>query len=352
MKQRLLVALLPIFLAALQSCTKDREIAPPVEFENSSIWVLSEGAMSSNNSSLTTYNLSSGQTNTIAIGETGNDLQQYGSKVYCVVTGVQGQQASFVKVFDAQTGNKIKDISFNGDKEGYLPRNIVFDNGKAYVSCYDGAIRRIDTISLTVDNEIKGMGALEGMCINNNKLYVANSNHYAYPNASIKDAVSVISLSNFSKSKDISGISNPVAVVNIGNRVLVQGMSIWGGAAASLSVIDATSDIKLSSNATEVTALSANGTTAYAITDPYGKYALKTLSADGTVTGDFTPTFAVVSPYGLSVDAVSGNAVITDAGDYSSNGTAHLIDKSGKILKSFEAGVSPKRAAFIYTIKK
>ncbi len=93
-------------------------------------WILSEGYANSNNSELAWYDAATGELSTkqfaavngMPLGDTGNDLQVYGSKMYCVVTGpgfgaTSEEGTSYIEVIDPSNGKSIKRIPFT-DAEG------------------------------------------------------------------------------------------------------------------------------------------------------------------------------------------------------------------------------------------
>ncbi|RYZ95765.1 MAG: hypothetical protein EOP47_25145, partial [Sphingobacteriaceae bacterium] len=80
------------------------------------------------------------------------------------------------------------------------------------MSSYNGTISKIDTAGLTIESSVKVGGALEGMAIVDNKLYVANSSHpfHVDPNNS---SISVVDLTTFTKKKEIAVGFNPTKLV-------------------------------------------------------------------------------------------------------------------------------------------
>lgn len=349
MKQRILPALFLALLIAAQSCRKDRDLTDPVT-ENTAIWVLNEGQMTKNNSDITIFDTDTKQTTEISVGETGSDLQQYGSKIYCVVSGIKGTMQSFVRVFNPVTKMLIKDISFNGNVEGFMPRKITFDQGKAYVSCLDGTLRRIDTASLSIDAELKDLGAMEGLAIANGKLYVANSDHFQYPNATLKNTISVVNLQSFTKNKDIAITTNPTALAAQNDKVYVASAGNYADIAGDFNMIDTNTDQIRERVEANIAGIALSNTSAYVISGTYGQYKLRPFDLNNIQLGpDFAGAINIQTLYGLSVDGVTGELLITDAADYASNGTAHIIRADGSLKTSFSVGVNPQKAVFVYT---
>ena len=93
--------------------------------------------------------------------------------------------------------------------------------------------------------------------------------------------------------------------------------------------------------------MAANGDFVYYVTadNKIAVYNAKTQAAaqanfitDGTV---------ITTPYAISVDEISGEVFISDAKDYSSNGTLYAFDKTGKKEYSITTGINPGRITFV-----
>lgn len=65
----------------------------------------------------------------------------------------------------------------------------------------------------------------------------------------------------------------------------------------------------------------------------------------GTTATDWT-TLTGTSIYGLGLDNATGNIYVTDAKDYSSNGTVSIINSSKAIIKTLTAGIIPNAVLF------
>ena len=128
----------------------------------------------------------------LELGDVGNDLGIYGSRLYAVINC-----SNLVEVMDVETARHIAEIP--------LPncRYIAFDGGYAYVSSYAGAVEfdpeyrrgyvaKIDTVTMQVVDTC-GVGYQpEEMAVVDGRLYVANSGGYMAPDYDL--TVSVIDL--------------------------------------------------------------------------------------------------------------------------------------------------------------
>lgn len=363
MKHKFLLFLSIFVLSGFVACKKDHDTTPQ-EQKTVGMYVQFEGVSGQKNSGIAWYNFETNQSdpnyfktvNGYDLGETASDLELYGSKLYCVISGTQGAKESYVEVINPTTGKSIKRISFNGETSGYLPRAIAFAGSKAYVSAYDGKIRRIDTASLTIDdNELEAGGAMEGIAIAHNKIYVANSQHFLYPDATSKNTISVIDIPSFKKVKEISVVANPQKVVatETGSILVVS----WGNYAdiqpAWQSINPATDEVT-ATYSDNIASIATNGTLGYVVTDLYSTPSIKSLNlTSNQIAGNFiTDNTAVGMPYGLSINPLNGDVFIGDAISYTSTkGEALCFSSTGKLSVKFETGANPSHAVFIHAYK-
>lgn len=215
-------------LFGLSACN-DMEDMPhvdaPVVSGKGQLYILSEGLFNLNNSTLALYDFETQQLQTDffqtcnrrGLGDTGNDMGLYGGKLYIAVN-----VSSQIEVLQAATGRSLARIPlFNEAGVARQPRYLAFDGGKVYVTCYDGYVARIDTVSLEVDALAACGRNPEGLCVANGKLYVANSGGLDYPD--YDNTVSVIDLATFQERKRITVGMNPgrVAADSRGNVYVV-----------------------------------------------------------------------------------------------------------------------------------
>jgi len=355
------------------SCKKnnEREIILTQEVTGvKGIYVLNEGTWNGKNASISYYDIAKKtvvkdfykQANAKDLGNNAVDLKQYGSKLYCVVSGEAGKEESFVDVMDVNTGKTIKRIAFNTTNDGYLPRYITFYKNKAYISRYDGKISRIDTASLNVDGELQlkngadNAEALEGLAVANGKLYVAGSDHVSYPK-SLKNKVVVIDLATFTKSKEITVNDNPIKVAaNDKGDLLVLSAGTYGSVQSAIQKINTTTDaISQTERADDFASIAIYNDQAWTALEVYGASPkIKSFNiATGKVGTDLiTDATAVAMPYGLDINPFNQNVVVFDAVSFAGvAGKAFVFSKEGKKQHEFETGINPRGAAFVYTYK-
>lgn len=329
------------------------------------IYILNEGAFNGTTSvsSISYYDVAKKttvldyykQVNGKDLGNSANDLKQYGSKLYCVVTGTKGKAESFVDVMDINTGKTLKRIAFNTTNDGYMPRYITFYKNKAYVSRYDGKISRIDTASLNIDAELQlkngadNAEALEGIAVANGKLYVAGSAGYNYPK-SLNDKVVVVDLNAFATVKQITVNYNPSKIVATENGDLyVISFGNFSNINAVMQRINSTTDAVTQTEDYNLQTIAIQKNQAWMAKDIYGTPSIKSLNlATGKLGADLiTDGTDVGTPYGLTINPFD-NSVVVAKSDVSK---AAVYSKDGKKVYEFGTNSFPKSAAFAYTYK-
>lgn len=221
MKQKNALIILAATLS-LVACNDMKDFEPqreyPADASLRKIYILSEGLFNNNNSRLASYDFGIADPskrldtdifltrNKRGLGDTANDMQRYGSKIYIVVN-----VSSQIEVINAETAESIKRIPFfNEENKARQPRYIDFYEGKAYVCSFDGSLARIDTTSLEVEAFTQVGRNPDGLCIANRKIYVSNSGGLDFPN--YDHTVSVVDIDSFRERKKIEIGMNPYKI--------------------------------------------------------------------------------------------------------------------------------------------
>jgi YVTN family beta-propeller protein len=203
-----------LILVLVVSCNKEPiETVVPDSLSNGFL-VLNEGLFQQNNSSISWVdNASSSVTsdfflskNNRLLGDTGNDMQIYGAKIYIVVNG-----SSSIEVLEKSTGKSLKQINMFVGNTAKSPRSITFHGNKAFISCYDGFVDVLDTTSLSIVQRIQVGSNPEGLAVSNGKLFVANSGGLNFPN--VDSTLSVIDLTTYQEIQKITVGKNPGSVI-------------------------------------------------------------------------------------------------------------------------------------------
>lgn len=343
-------------ISVLASCSKDNTPTPEVPAERAGLYVLNEGNIGGNNSTLTyfsyatktaTPNIFSAVNAGAGIGDTGNDIQVYGSKMYIVVN-----ISSTVEVVDPKTTKSIKQIRLFDGSVARQPRFVVFDKNKAFISTYDGKVAVLDTATLTIDKYINVGRNPEQMVVSNGKLYVTNSGGLDSFTALGPDkTVSVIDLTTLTETKKIEVGSNPINIAaDAYGDVYVLSYGTDYPAKPVLTIINNVTDVVKSSasiDAGYAADFLINGDLAYYLTAA-GKVKVYNVKTDAVSNENFISDGTTLTvPYSLAIDRTTGELFVTDAIDYRSNGLLFAFDKTGKKEYSVTVGVNPGAVAFV-----
>jgi YVTN family beta-propeller protein len=333
----------------LSSCHKDKVTPKQPAPVTDGFYILNQGLFNDNNSTLSFYGYSNktvtadifNSANGRGLGDTGNDIEIYGSKMYIVVN-----ISSTLEVVDPKTAKSIKQIKLFNGSTARQPRDVAFYKGNAYVSSYDGTVAVIDTATLGVTGYITVGRNPEQLAVANGKLYVANSGGLDYPN--YDTTVSVIDLGTNTVTKTLTVAANPqnVGTDNNGN-VYVLSAGNYNDVGPSLAVINDNTDVVTSQTNFDGSGMVIQGTTAYFITstNTIKVFDLKTMTV--TTNNFVTDGTAITTPYALAVDGSTGEVFVTDAKDYTSAGSVYAFDKTGKKEYSITAGINPGKIAFL-----
>lgn len=372
---------LPLLWVAT-SCRED-ELVVPTEYdiipetprEDSSIrglYLVNEGNMGSNKCTLDYFDYFTGlyarnfyaernPTVVKELGDVGNDIGIYGSKLYVVVNC-----SHKVEVMDARTGVRLGQVDIPNC------RYVRFHRGCAYVSSYvgpvlidpdapKGAVYRVDTLSLTVTGKV-GVGYQpEEMEIVDDYMYVANSGGYRAP--AYDNTVSVIQMIDFKQVQQIAvGINLHRLKKDRYGRLWVSSRGDYQTRPSRLYVLEkkpgynqmAVSDTlpvacsnmaihgdSLYYYATEWNNYTASNTISYGIIDVRTRQVVSdNFISDGTER-------EIIIPYGIAIHPETGDIFVTDAKNYVSSGTLYCFDRHGRKKWSVRTGDIPAHIAFL-----
>jgi hypothetical protein len=363
---------------ALTGCRKAIQVAPEVETNTlfaadpnaavKGLYLLNEGNMYMNKASLDYVDFTSGsyrkniynQANpevTRGLGDVGNDVGVYGSKIYIVVNG-----SNKVEVLSVKTGRRIQQIDIINC------RYITFSKGKAYVSAYlgkigdpnatNGIVAEVDTTTLTITKRVEVGRQPEEMAVIGTNLYVANSGGYTPSN--YESTISVVNLETFKETKRIQVAVNlhRLKADRYGD-LYVTSRGDYYNISSKLYVINTQTDLvkKVFDVAAENIVI--DDDLAYIYSSAFnmitGKNAIsydminvkdETLLSQKFIT-DGTDQL-ITLPYGLAVHPTSKDVFVTDATDHVTPGMLYCFDSKGKKKWSVETGDIPAQFAFVY----
>ncbi|MCJ7934383.1 MAG: YncE family protein [Chryseobacterium sp.] len=376
--RKLNLYLLFFVLAFLTSCRTDdiiirqevvEGLAPVENTAIKGFYMLNEGNMGSNKCTLDFFDYTKGtyyrniyaeiNPNVVKeLGDVGNDIKVYGSKLYIVVN-----VSNKIEVLDAKTAKRITSIPLQNC------RYLTFKDGNAYASSYAGPVDinpkapkgkvvEIDTVSLSIKREVTVGYQPEEMEIVGNQLFVANSGGYMVPD--YDRTVSVIDLNSFTETKklDVAINLHRLKKDNYGD-LYVSSRGDYYNVPSSLYLIDASTgavkkDFHLA--VSEMTIVNDKlyfyGNEFNYNTHSYKKtFGIIDVKTEQIIANRiFDPQYetAIKTPYGIAVNPVTEDLYITDARNYVAMGFVYCFDKNGHFKWKTEGGNIPAHFAFLY----
>lgn len=371
---------LPLLMVAT-SCREDELVVPteydivgdmPAQSSVRGFYLVNEGNMGSNKCTLDYYDYTTGlysrnfyaERNPTVIkelGDVGNDIGIYGSKLYVVVNC-----SHKVEVMDARSGVRLGQVDIPNC------RYIRFHRGKAYVSSYvgpvmidpsapKGAVYEVDTASFAVTRKVTVGYQPEEMEIVDDYMYVANSGGYRAP--AYDNTVSVIEMIDFKQVQQIPvGINLHRLKKDRYGKLWVTSRGDYQTRPSRLYVMQKvrgynrmavtdTLDIACSNMAfrgdslfyyaTEWNNFTQSNTITYGIVD------IRTLErvSENFITDGTDRDITI--PYGIAIHPESGDIFVTDAKNYVSSGTLYCFDRQGRRKWSVRTGDIPAHIAFL-----
>ncbi|GHT57875.1 hypothetical protein FACS18945_3090 [Bacteroidia bacterium] len=366
----------------LSSCRKDEEILPPevivVEPSDTLVaqskligfYLLNEGNMGSNKSTLDYYDYATKEysRNIFAfanptvpkeLGDVGNDLQIYGSKLYAVINC-----SNKIEVMDKYTAKRLGQINIPNC------RYIRFHEGYAYVTSYAGPVEinpdyeqkgyvaKVDTATFQVlDRCIVGFQPDE-LEIVGGKIYVANSGGYMVPN--YESTVSVIDIQSFTETKRIE------VAINLHHLRADKHGTLWVSSRGDyydvpsrLYWIDTQTDTYGGELPVAVSEMTLDGDSLYLYSTEFSynsmdwdiTFGIVDVAKKQIVTRNFIADGEekkISMPYGIMVNPVTKDIYITDAANYVYPGALICFDRYGKKKWQVQTGDIPAHFALLW----
>ncbi|MBR4563797.1 MAG: hypothetical protein IKO26_05025 [Paludibacteraceae bacterium] len=324
-------------IAVFPSCRTDEVVYPTIgthitdEPRQGGLYVLCEGNMGANKARLDYINLESGTyysnwygsqnpTQMKELGDVGNDLQQYGNRLYAVINC-----SHKIEVMDLQARHIAKIDIPNC-------RYMAFKGGKMYVSAYVGSVAtpemlgsvfEIDTASLSVTREVKVGHQPDELCIVDDKLYVCNSGGYLMNR--YDSTLSVIDLNTFTETEKITVGLNPTRIrVDDQKHLWVCCQGNYRKVKPQIVVLDG--DEIITRIPTPCANISLLGANAYVLDAENKELKLFSTIDYQLLTFDFR-LLTFEHPYGLL--ATNEALYVSDAKNYVSSGVLHCFGYDG-----------------------
>ena len=365
-----LLALVAILSILFTGCSKDDPIIdggdglpPQTVTAIDGFYLLNQGNMNTNKASLDFYDYSSGRydqnvfgtTNpdaVLGLGDVGNDLGIYGSKLYAVIN-----KSSKVEIMDAKTAKRLKVVNVDN------ARFITFAEGKAYVSAYgsslNGFVAEIDTATYEITRTVEVGRQPEQLAVVNGKIYVANAGWASAPD--YETSLSVIDLNSFSVISRIEVGTNLLHVkADEYGDLYVSSQGNFGDVTSKLHVVDTKTEMVKKTFDVPVANLTIVDDIAYIVSSTYDwetngnitGYHKVDVKNEVLLNGSFLPNSVsneIIAPSALAVDPASKFIYIADGRDYVSPGKLYCINKEGDLQFTKETGDVPASIAFRYT---
>ncbi|KAA6334405.1 hypothetical protein EZS27_017272 [termite gut metagenome] len=327
----------------------------PLESGTAELYILCEGLFNLNNSSLAHYVFGSKeivtgyfrQINRRGLGDTANDMAIYGSKLYIVVN-----VSSQLEIVDLKTGRSLHRIPFTAENgSSRQPRHIAFDKNKAYICSFDGTVARMDTASYQIEAQIKVGRNPDGICVQNNKLYVSNSGGLDSPN--YDNTVSVVDIPSFTEIKRITVGDNPGKIcADAYGDVYVAVRGDPTGNNQSLIRIDSRTDNIADAYTGGVMNFAIDNDIAYLYNYDYytqsSQIKVFDVQTETVLRENFiTDGTKITTPYGIHVNPYNGNVYITDAYNYTVTGDVLCFNPQGELqFRLNDVGINPNTVVF------
>lgn len=295
------------------------------------------------------------------LGDVGNDIGIYGSKLYVVVNC-----SHKVEVLDSRTGTRLGQVDIPNC------RYVRFYRGKAYVSSYvgpvlidpdapKGAVYEVDTTSLKVTRKVSVGYQPEEMEIVDDYMYVANSGGYRVPN--YDNTVSVIQMVDFKQVQQIPvGINLHRLKKDRYNKLWVTSRGDYQSRPSRMYVMDKRRGynqmIVTDTLPFGVSNMAIHGDSLYFYSTEWNNYTqsntitygivdvrTKRLVSDNFITDGTEKEITI--PYGIAVHPETGDILVTDAKNYVSSGTLYCFDRQGRKKWSVRTGDIPAHITFL-----
>lgn len=365
--------------AMLAGCREEDVIYIPEEVEVSrpeytsveGFYLLNEGNMNSNKATIDYYDYPSGYYSlnifpyvnpgeVMQMGDVGNDLQIYGSKMYCVLNA-----SNKIDVMDKLTAKKLGQINIPNC------RYIQFHGQYAYVTSYvgpialqgekvrqRGAVLKVDTTSLQVVDTCYVGRQPDGLAIADGKIYVANSG--GYDPSDYERTVSVIDIDTFRETERIDIAINLQYVACDRRGVLwISSRGSYYGVKSNLYAYDTRKRRIVATMDVPVGNMWMDGDSLYTISSEWSylteeneppSYKIidtkKMMVVNDKFITDGTDS-KITLPYGVAVNPVTKDILVTDAYNYTSPGWLYCFGSDGVMKWRVRTGDIPAHIAFI-----
>ncbi|MDE7440858.1 MAG: hypothetical protein K2M69_01660 [Muribaculaceae bacterium] len=285
-----------------------------------------------------------------SLGSTPQCGVRYGSKVYLGIC-----DSSTIEIIDATSFKSLKQIKLDAATTGSSPRGMATDNGKVYVTMFDGYVARLDTASLEIDGRVQVGPNPEIPAVFNGKLFVPNSDGLNYA-VGYGETASIINLATFTVESTVKVPLNPNKFLATDNNLYLLTKGNYRDIDGAIYEIDPSiANLQKEDNGdgykfiAEATSFAAYEDALVYLNTPYTNSTLRYYAKYDIKSGNITTWNApeVIYPNELNVDPFSGDIYVASYymdGPYPSYilpGFVAIYDKNFTFKKKCEVGSGP-----------
>lgn len=328
------------------------------------MFILNEGSFNLNNAGISFFAPDNSdvaaipdifyQQNGVRLGDTGQDILAYDGNTYVSVYG-----SNYIAKLSAACVEESR-ISFAGDADfnGGI-RYLAAEDGYIYASFHGSMIAKINAKTFKVEAKLRTNGSnLEGVAIEGDNLYVANSYSQVEGNYVYHNDVFVIDLATFKVKQTLSVVTNPNDLVEADDKVYLISHD-YSRESYVLQLIDpaAGNSVKELGYATKMAAGdgilylvdSRTDWSTWVTVNTFSSYDIKSGRLNSTsFLKDAPAELANASIYMMAVDDESGDIYIAVTHYADSNGDMYRFKKNGTFVEKFDCGGhNPKAAVFL-----
>lgn len=333
------------------------------------LFVLNEGQMGQENATLDFFKFSSGayvrnaysamNPYSDGLGDVANNIRFYYDYAFIPVTN-----SNLVEVISCYDETHITKFEIPG------PRDVTFDETRAYVTSYDGArysndklgaVYRINLETKPVKIDTIHVGYQpEGIAINGQSLFVANSGGY---HPGFDDRLDIVNTYYFKKSTSIKVAPNLQDVYADDENVWITSYGDYSTVHSGIycysliygHVLDRSEELKKvrflcsCADQADVFVLGTEQEWNVAVKKTYKLYSVN--RREGYVTEYDLDLSSLTSPYAICFNSSDGDIYVSDAGDYYTGGMIYCYNlDSGKLQWKTHTGVCPGSLALFGAI--
>lgn len=327
-----------------------------VELPADRVYILNQGTEGLNNANIALYDPKANkltsdifyEQNGLNLGDTGQDILEHDGHIYVSVFG-----SNYLAKLNAAAVEEGR-VSFSDDPDlqGKI-RYIAAEDTCIYASFHGGVVAKINARTMQVQQKLTGLGNnLEGVAIEDDVLYVANSYSQSGTDFIYHETVYLIDLKTFTKKGEISVAPNPNQLVEEDDKLF---LISWGNNADKgyeFQMIDPKQNNKVTTLATATNMAAGDGrvylvnsATDYSnwpetVTEnTFFYYDIKSGKVvEKSFIDDPDNRLKNVSISMMAVDDESGDIYIGATNYSTSNGKIFRISRSGEIISEFDCG--------------